>query len=79
MVFRVKRFVARRGVRRGDPLSPLLFILAVDLLQSILNQARSFGQLHMPIPLQHSQDFSILQHADDTLIIMEGCSTQLAI
>ena len=32
----------------------------------------------MPIPLNHSQDFPILQYADDTLIIMEAKDDQLA-
>ena len=72
-----KTFHCKRGVRQGDPLSPLLFVLAADLLQSALNAARNNGLLSLPIPLNHSQDFPILQYADDTLIIMEVKLDQL--
>lgn len=64
-------------VRQGDPLSPLLFVLAADFLQSLLNKARSLWLIKLPIPLQHSEDFPIIQYADDTLIIMEGNANQL--
>jgi hypothetical protein len=33
-----KIFKCRRGVRHDDPLSPLLFVMAADLLQSIVNE-----------------------------------------
>jgi hypothetical protein len=33
-----KEFKCKRGVRHEDPLSPLLFVLAADLLQSIVNK-----------------------------------------
>ena len=71
-----KTFHCRRGVRQGDPLSPLPFVLAADLLQSILNRAVQLGLLQLPIPAP-SLDFPIIQYADDTLIIMEASATQL--
>jgi hypothetical protein len=67
----------RRGVRH--PLSPLLFVLAVDLLQLIVNKARTEGILNLPISVGYTQDFSIIQYADDTLLIMEACPRYLLV
>lgn len=44
-----KVFHRRRGVRQGDPLFPLLFVLAADLLQSIINKAKDQGLLNLPV------------------------------
>ena len=65
-------FHSRRRVRQGDPLSPLLFVLVADFLQSLINKGKDLGLLKLPIPLTSTNDFPIVQYADDTLIIMEG-------
>jgi hypothetical protein len=72
-----KCFIVKGGQAGGDPLSPLLFVLAADLLQSILNKAKDQGLLKLPIPLRYTSDFPIVQYADDTLVIMEACARQL--
>ena len=65
------------GLRQGDPHSPLVFVLAADLLQSIINKAKERGILNLPLDLQHSTDYPIVQYVDDTLIIMEASARQL--
>jgi hypothetical protein len=72
-----KRFHCKRGGRQGDPLSPLIFVLAVDLLQSIVNKASDCGILRLPLPNACGTDFPIIQYADDTILIMEACPKQL--
>jgi len=72
-----KTFHCRRGVRQGDPLSPLLFVMAADLLQSMINKGKAMGLLKLPIPTGSSDDFPVIQYADDTLIVAEGDAKKL--
>jgi hypothetical protein len=70
-------FHCKRGVRQGDPLSPLLFVMAADLLQCVVNKAHSQGLFSLPIPNNASCDFPIIQYADDTILIMKASQTKL--
>jgi hypothetical protein len=72
-----KKFYCRRGVRQGDTLSPLLFVLAADLLQTILNKAMSQGLIEPPLNCPLCPDFPVIQYADDTLIVMKANAPQL--
>lgn len=65
-------FKCRRGVRQGDPLSPLLFVLGTELLQAILDRAMNIGLLTKPIIDQGGGDFPIVQYADDTLVFLKA-------
>lgn len=62
----------RRGLRQGDPLSPLLFVLAVDVLSSMFNNALNSGILY-GVPIGESgTKMCHLQYADDLLILTAG-------
>lgn len=63
-----RQFRCRRGVRKGDPISPFLFSLAADLLQSVINDLLRKGLISLPFP-SHDLDFPVVQYADDTILV----------
>jgi exonuclease III len=60
-------FCHGRGVRQGDPLSPMLFILAMDPLQRLLDLATEHGVLS-PLPPAAAR-WRISMYADDAAIL----------
>ncbi|XP_058725572.1 uncharacterized mitochondrial protein AtMg01250-like [Vicia villosa] len=61
-------FMVSRELRQGDPLSPFLFALAAEGLTRIMNQAVLNG-VFTRFSLGNNISFSLLQFADDTIIV----------
>ncbi|KAL5566826.1 hypothetical protein UlMin_029990 [Ulmus minor] len=65
------RFGASRGLRQGDPLSPFLFILVVDILGRMMDKAVRIGEVKGFKVGREEEVVSHLQFADDTLFLLE--------
>ena len=68
----MSHFGATRGLRQGDPLSPFLFTLVVDVLGRLMDKAveekvvKGFKVGTDEVSVSH------LQFADDTLLLLEA-------
>lgn len=70
-----KPFKCKRGVRQGD--TPLLFVVAADLLQSVINNAADNNIFKHPLGGSFGGDYPLIQYADDMLLIMPAKEQQL--
>ena len=61
-------FRCKCGLQQGDPLSPYLFILAVDVLSCILNLAYEGGIVQKGG--SWNPGITCLQYADDTIMLL---------
>jgi hypothetical protein len=64
-------FQTRKGLRQGDPLSPILFNVMADMLAVLIARAREMGHFSGLVPHLVDDGLSILQYADDTILLME--------
>ena len=64
-------FQKLKGLRQGDPLSPILFNIVVDMLVVLIARAKEDGQVGALIPDLIDGGVSILQYADDTILFLE--------
>ncbi|KAM0849018.1 hypothetical protein ACQ4PT_053996 [Festuca glaucescens] len=65
----------KRGLRQGDPLSPLLFVIATDILAELLAMADRVGALKSNSFLQTKNRVSM--YADDIVIFTEPDEDEL--
>jgi hypothetical protein len=70
-------FWNQRGVRQGDPLSPLLFNFVVEALSTMLARANAAGHISGVVPHLIPGGLTHLQYADDTLILIQYEEQQL--
>ena len=53
-------FQTRKGVRQGDPLSPILFNIVVDMLAILISRAKEAEQIHGVVPHLVDEGLSVL-------------------
>ncbi|GKV39485.1 hypothetical protein SLEP1_g47243 [Rubroshorea leprosula] len=66
-------FPGKKGIRQGDPLSPYLFVICMEVLSRLLNKAAQEGNLPYH-PNCKKTSLTHLCFADDLLIFTDGSS-----
>jgi hypothetical protein len=64
-------FQTKKGLRQGDPLSPIFLNIVADMLAILIAREKEDGQVAGLIPHLVDGGVSILQYADDTILFME--------
>ena len=70
--FTTDLFQVRRGVRQGDPLSPLLFILAIEILATQIRQDDNIQGM-----MVKNEEFKLTLFADDMTCFLKDMNSYL--
>ena len=60
-------FKVERGCRQGDPISPYIFILCVEILAIKIRQSNDVKGI-----IIDGEEYKISQFADDTSLLLDG-------
>lgn len=66
-----KYFMVKKGLRQGDPLSPFLFVIAVEGMAALVRQVVNRG-VYSAFHIADNCNVDILQYADDMLLVGNG-------
>ncbi|XP_058725579.1 uncharacterized protein LOC131596860 [Vicia villosa] len=69
-------FMVHRGLHQGDPLSPFLFVIAMEALTTLIRNSVAVGGFK-PFQFGIEEGVDILQFADDTVIFGEASTANL--
>ena len=65
-------FSLQRGFRQGDPISPYIFLLCVEIFAILIKNNKNIKGIKVG-----NKEYVISQYADDTSLILDGSETSL--
>uniref|UniRef100_A0A2N9HB31 Reverse transcriptase domain-containing protein n=1 Tax=Fagus sylvatica TaxID=28930 RepID=A0A2N9HB31_FAGSY len=74
-------FNSSRGLRQDDPLSPLLFLLVMEVLSRLLKKMEEGGFIcgfQVGVAIGEGLGVSLLLYVDDTILFCDACPEQLS-
>nr|XP_025611899.1 uncharacterized protein LOC112705278 [Arachis hypogaea] len=74
---KLEKFLPTRGIRQGDPISPYLFVIAMDKLSQLIEEKVNEGRWKPMTARRQGPAISHLLFADDLLLFVEASTNQM--
>ncbi|XP_058732794.1 uncharacterized protein LOC131604367 [Vicia villosa] len=71
-----KDFRVEKGLRQGDPLSPFVFVLVMEVLMELMKRSKEIGEFR-GFRYKENKEVDLLQFTDGTIILAEGDTANL--